>query len=106
MGNNIFIKVILTVIAVELGVLIFKNNTTNVVMSDANTTGKSQAVQARYDMPNAANYENQQTPMKVEIVGINMTGMSNTYKGLIPVKLYNTGSNPISYPFEMKPARQ
>ncbi len=110
MGNKIFIKIILTVIAVELGVLVFKNNTTNVVMSDANANGKVAAVQAKFDMPNATNYENQQTPMKVEIVGINI-GTGNT-KNFLPVRLFAYSSNQqgyiaVPYPFSVytKPAQ-
>ncbi len=104
MGNNIFIKVILTVIAVELGVLVFKINTNNVVLSEANTNGKVEAVQARFDLPSATNSENQQKPLQVEIVGINI-GTGNT-KGSLPVRLFAYSSTQqgyiaVPYPFSV-----
>ncbi len=41
-------------------------------MSDANTNGKVEAIQTKYNMPNATHSENEQQVMKVEIVGVNL----------------------------------
>jgi len=69
--------------------MIFRNDTNPMILREADASGKSEVVQARYDIPNAAS--NPPTVQKVEIVGINYAGMG-TDKGYLPVKLYGRAS--------------
>lgn len=105
MGNNIFIKVVLTIIALELGIMIFKNNTSPVIIREANAGEKSEVVHAKYDMANRFNNA-QQDVQKVEIVGINIgTGYDREF---LPVKLYGYAQGrhfevPYPLPVTVKP---
>lgn len=91
MLNNAYLKIILTLIAVELLVLIFKTNTTEKLLADYATAqqAKQEIVPARYTIPNAFNGAEQKvTNVNIVAIGGEQVPISQVGAGL-PVYPFN-----------------
>jgi hypothetical protein len=102
--NNIYTKVILTVISIELGIMIFKKDILHIPMNDS-IQDRSAVVQTKFDMPNAG-YNTQDEPIKVVIVDVNMKQWTGAYKSMLPVSLCKPANDlqaaAVSYPLPVK----
>lgn len=94
MTNNAYLKIILTVIAVELLVLILKSNTPQPLY--ASTSQSTQALHAGYNMPNTAN----QTPP--ETVNVRIVDLAVPNTKALPVVSYNEVWNGRVKPYKVE----
>jgi hypothetical protein len=86
MQKNIYIKIILTIIAIELGVIVFQKR--EPAASFLQTVNEpSGVIQAKYDPSNTSRYQQAAETIKVEIVDINLKAYSLPYKYTLPVTL-------------------
>lgn len=86
MPTNAYLKIISSVIAVELLVLIVKPNVPQPIVSQTSTL---HATQAGYNVPNALNQTPPET-MNVRIVGVDVPDRQS-----LPVLIYNPYGTPL-----------
>lgn len=84
MRSDLYLKIIATVIAVELFLLLLKPTAIR-QWADAEDL-PAQATQARYNMPNTSHSADE--PMRVIIAGVDLPPLKNTSNAL-PVLTYN-----------------
>jgi hypothetical protein len=84
MTTNLYLKIICTIIAVELFLIILKPSPIETIR-EVNSL-PNQMAYMRYNMPNFS--INQQEPTEVKIVGIELPSMRNSSNAL-PVLTYN-----------------